>query len=479
MLEQALSVAIPYAKDLSEKGFLLSVNQASSLGRLVALSAPDSDIGQVRDEDFVSAVNYGTVSTEAVSEFEQFFLNEVEQLSDLTLSHVRITQEVAALCSAVAAKVEKNASEIAAKYNPAESFQVVRDSLHAIFEEPLVQSMLSGPRVVKDAFFRPRLVSNNRNQGEVQGLFKLSGSTMDKALLALFDAYGGNFGEEVYYALVASDVCESRYSGNVLSMTPPAERAAVYLLGALICENLREKTPEDAIGSLSAFETNCIEARDVYITNAYRALEEYQTMVQNEQLVFSYRAYGEEKMVAVNAPTYTKFLASGGRVELVLGASLAQIPYVSLSEFGERADLCIRAWNTYCSTTSLDSAVQRSQLLRSLWAVFQSDSIGDMLGFEEDYRRDNPQHAQWVLDQTAIVLRGKSVEELEDVDQMAIELIAGLRFNYLAAKDILEDANRVVRENPEVPAREAFLVASINYVTNYALSQVVITTPHQ
>lgn len=479
MLERALQVAIPHAKDLSEQGFLLSVNQASSLGRLVALSAPDTDLGQVSDDEFVSAVSYGTVNRETVTEFEQFFQKEVEGLSDLTLSHINITQAVSALCSSIANKVSTNASEIAAKSNPAENFQVVTDTLHAIFEIPVIQDMVSGPRVIKDAYYRPRLVTNNRSNAEIQGLFKFSGSALDKALLTLFDAYGGNFGEEVYYGLVASDVCESRYSSHVLNMTPPAERAAVYLLAALICDELRSNVPTDAIGNLAEFEANVIEARDTYITNSFRALQEYNAMVQNEQLVVSYRTYGEDKMVAVNGPTYTKFLQSGGRVEIVLGAYLANVPQVSLTEFADRADTCVRAWNAYCSTNSLDSAVRRSELLRSLWSVVQAEAISDMLEFEKDYRAANPQHAQWVLDETNRVLRGKSLEELENVDQMAVDLVAGIRFNYLAAEEILRDANRVAQENPEIPAREAFLVAAINYVVNYELSQVVIDTPRK
>jgi hypothetical protein len=109
----------------------------------------------------------------------------------------------------------------------------------------------------------------------------------------------------------------------------------------------------------------------------------------------------------------------------------------------------------------------------------QSEAIADMLDFEKDYRASNPQHAQWVLDETNRVLIGKSLEELENVDQMAIDLIAGIRFKYLAAEDILRDANRVALENPEIPAREAFLVAAINYVVGYELSQIVVDTPRQ
>ena len=479
MLKRALQVAIPYAKNLSEEGYLLSVNQASSLGRLTALSAPDTDLGLVPEEEFVDAVTFATESKEMVTEFEQFFQKEVEELSDLTLSHINITQAVSAMCSSIAAKVATNASEIAAKSNPAENFQVVTDNLHSIFQIQVIQDMVAGPRVFKDANYCPRLVSSNRSNAEIQGLFKMAGGAKDKALLSLFDSYGGNFGEEVYYALVASGVCESRYRAHVLSMTPPAERAAVYLMAALICEELREAVPADAVGTLSNFEANVTEARDTYITNCFRALQEYNAMVENEQLIVSYRTYGEDKMLAVNGPTYTKFLQSGGRVEIVLGAYLAHIPYLTLSEFGERVDACVRAWNAYCSTSSLDSAVQRSELLRSLWSMAQSEAIADMLDFEKDYRASNPQHAQWVLDETNRVLIGKSLEELENVDQMAIDLIAGIRFKYLAAEDILRDANRVALENPEIPAREAFLVAAINYVIGYELSQIVVDTPRQ
>lgn len=59
---------------------------------------------------------------------------------------------------------------------------------------------------------------------------------------------------------------------------------------------------------------------------------------------------------------------------------------------------------------------------------------------------------------------------------MALELVAGIRFDYTPAKMILTDIDQTLKSSPDVDVREAALVAAANYLALYLAGQISIAT---
>ena len=80
----------------------------------------------------------------------------------------------------------------------------------------------------------------------------------------------------------------------------------------------------------------------------------------------------------------------------------------------------------------------------------------------------------------ALVRRIRAVFEelehcaMEDVSYTALAVIAKGRFYYTSAFDILNEMREVAKINPDADPREAALLSTISYVTNYLQEQLVV-----
>jgi hypothetical protein len=67
-----------------------------------------------------------------------------------------------------------------------------------------------------------------------------------------------------------------------------------------------------------------------------------------------------------------------------------------------------------------------------------------------------------------------SIKDMDDYIGVSLKAIAKCRFFYTSSYNILDDINKIGMVNQEVDVREAALLATINYITDYLTNQLSI-----
>ena len=476
MLSKTLTLAIPFAKALDEAGVHLSVPMNSAIGVLVQHSTPDMGFNNNQSSTFEVLVRECVTTVGgAITDYEGYRESVINELVGPVKTHLRVAREVGSMVTTLAEAARKMASN-GQDVGASDNFVVVKDQLGPVFEHPLVVDTL-GSRLgitnkVPDAF----LLTDMRSRDELMGLITSTADTKLNGLIQqMVEGYDYQWLENVYYAFLARNAgVSSPLNIQFLGAQCPGERAAIYLVASLMATQLLVNTPKDAAGTLAGFRGGMADVRDYASSRAAQAIEEYNSQVSRGQLLTGYRRDGDDHLVYVNAVVYADWLQNGGRPEIVLSASLGGMSSGTTIEINNRSAKLLETWNSYCAVHASRAASRRAVFLRAVYTNCFVESLSQIADFEKSYREQNLQHAEQAASAAQKWLEEQSVDRLDNFDQVALELVAKIRFPYLPAYEILRDIDTIRRENSEVPVREAALVAATRYIARFLYTQMTV-----
>lgn len=181
------------------------------------------------------------------------------------------------------------------------------------------------------------------------------------------------------------------------------------------------------------------------------------------------------QIIEVYAPNYTKYLDQGGTVEDILGAALSGGARFDLTQLKSSSEDYQAVWKNFQVTNQSTLNAQAVSILRST-----AISAFQMLAVSEG------EQEQECLSQMGITLPGmvKSAQDyingcsmdcLKDVDRLAIDLVAGIRYQYTPAKMFLEAMHDAEKAGCTSP-REAAMHAGVMYVCDYLAGQMAVSS---
>lgn len=250
---------------------------------------------------------------------------------------------------------------------------------------------------------------------------------------------------------------------NLLTMTT-FDRLNTSLAVFLISRGLFNEPLENAGMPLQAWATAMDNISRFAGAQVVSGLFTLKGVVNSDMLILSTQK--DHRIVNVYAPVYARYLEEGGSADTLIGAALSgkQVSYSRANVLEGEEDFRAVLNNFRGMAQSSLNATALTALRNEAKALFLSET-DSLEADESDALRGMGADKASMNKQAFAVIDGSNLERISDTACLARELIAGIRFQHTPAKQFLCDMLEAM-EAGCVDAREAAVVASVNYVAD-------------
>jgi hypothetical protein len=177
------------------------------------------------------------------------------------------------------------------------------------------------------------------------------------------------------------------------------------------------------------------------------------------------------KTIRVNADVYSPWIAEGGSPEVILGLLVSGERVYQASLIDQKRDRYIAAWHSYYTFARSSESKQYLHSMHGYLKMTFGRMYEHLTELEEQYVATHPKAAAVISELAEHYIHSVSLKDLEDPYYVALHLIAGCRFHYTSGYEILADMHEAATVNPNIDPREAALLASITYISDYLAAQ--------
>lgn len=455
----------------------------TAMSNLVALSAvsPTTVVGsQMEYADLLEASTRD--SADAPSMHTTAIGEHIDSLIPLVSSHISFIQNT------VRPKVtefEQKLGELAAslsRENPMGLFEVVQVSSPAPLED---QGLLDLVERFADAN-----ILNPGNLGslpaasveELAKIMTVSSTQVDNQVKAWLAERGDAWLLSIWQTYFASANMAEVEGGmklirnfTAISSMNPFQRLEVGLTVFLLARGLVDEPMDGAGMDLGTWRAS-MDAISRYAAQQVKsALSLLERVKSNQVLIVSFDE--RAKRVVVHSPVYMQYLQEGGAIEDVLGAALSgSLPSYNLAVMREKGAEFKDIWNNYANvgraTLDMRAVTQLANEAKSLFLTTLMASNEDEQALLDE-QRNSFENMRARADE---IIDSCTLKQLQDVRELSLKLIAGVRFKHTPAESFLRDMLDAEAGGCK-NAQEAAFIAALNYVSAYCASLLGLGNP--
>jgi hypothetical protein len=478
-----VSGAVGVAAALSAEGKTLVPTPNTPLAELVALSIPSggSELVFFAGTDFdsmftsfssaVTATATGTL--ESPTGHDTSLDAYIRDISQLVKSHVGYSKDVV---RGTVLDFAQNYSKFLDNLKPKAAAEGLDLCVHRV------------PNLLKDTSF---LDTFREFQGESllppSAQFSLGDKTGDE--LAAMIATGHARTDEMvvewfshlpenYLLSVWNDNFMNKSSGsNVMLYVAPTIKTASgenpfrkmdFALALMLLTRRIEATVEETSLPLARYKDLVNEYTKFAGVLMAQALNAISDMTRAGVLVFG----TQQSKLLLNGELYNGWLEQGGSTEVLAGFSRTGQSVATIETLNATKDQLLSKWNSYVMFFNTKEQNSRADYLRQFLkdsfasSLVAQDEIEGALTLKDTTRMDR------LIKAAGEYIQCLDKDQLEKVHEVALALVAQIRFCHTPAYRILKDIDDAQKANPNVDVREAATLAVVNYVTDYFSGQV-------
>jgi hypothetical protein len=132
-------------------------------------------------------------------------------------------------------------------------------------------------------------------------------------------------------------------------------------------------------------------------------------------------------------------------------------------------------WHTYVLFHNAAENNRSFDMFKDILRVQFEAGLGGIMEGEKSFIDKTPHYFDIIRSKFENELKALKADSMQCLDTAALKLICRSRFYYTQAEAILMDIQQAAAVNPEIDVREAALLATINYVTDYVADQLTLT----
>jgi hypothetical protein len=203
-----------------------------------------------------------------------------------------------------------------------------------------------------------------------------------------------------------------------------------------------------------------------------KAIDMKDTVKKNGSLIVSFN--DTSSTVVVNEDVYLDYINNGGKNEIIFGALVSgEVPYMVNALAGKETEYQT-AWDRY---VLFNSSVRKNKAFVQIKEIAISVILGQLTNVtesEQELVNNNSQHMLTISKEITEFIIGLNSEQLNKVYSVALYAIAMIRFRHTDAYRFLWTINNICEVDSRIDVREAALIATTEYVTDYLMNQMKI-----
>lgn len=289
---------------------------------------------------------------------------------------------------------------------------------------------------------------------------------------------GESFIVDVWNAVFTADGSPSATFTSLIEDRAISIDAA--LLVFLLARRLIDTPTENAVNTLSQWRVSVGELLNQAGLRLTHAFDDAQRDLDTQLLVIGYT----KDTVTVNAGVYEQFIASGGSDAILFGNILTDAPRLFVPAILERAAEFLNTWerqnrlltarnqnNRFSSSKSILAFRAEELIAENLQTFFPQLSDGGAV--VQDINHPTVAEA---IKRIQAIIDGITEDDLKDLWKLSTEIVASGIFYYTDAKAILDGIHKACTMNPDIDVKEAALIATIEYVTDFIAAQLGVVS---
>lgn len=251
----------------------------------------------------------------------------------------------------------------------------------------------------------------------------------------------------------------------------PFDKIDVALAITLIARKLEDNV-ETTTMSLERYRSIASQYVEFGRTTVLTALQTVSTMMRTGTLIVDKNT--RTMTVSVNADVYKPWLDSGGTPEVLFGILIDDASAMSVALINDNKDKYAKRWEQY-------STFYRNRELGNSFTYAKNfleqnfiNSLQTLTVSEQELVSKQASLIEINVNKAREYLASVRPQDIEDSYDVALRLVAKIRFGHTSAYQILSDIVEAGKQNPNVDVREAALLAVINYVSDYMADQIAL-----
>lgn len=477
--EHTIDKVLNLAKDLCEKGYKLTTKPDTPLSILCGSSTPFID-GIVPNQTEVPEISTEDLTDVVVTEFSEATDNithnsELNNLAETIRKAVEV--HLSFVHSTVLANV-KEYSEYMLKEkegfagDPTTDFDIKQLEVPALLSNPMFIDELD--KTAGLSYLEPNGTCKYDTKGpeELQTLIATGSANVDADIQKWLLTSNGTKALVNNWINYFSEIISGENTPSVItSIESPKcgidNALAIYLLA----RGVKHTKPQGSGMTDAMLEKLMLEYMEVTSIRLLSIMKLVDNQLKQGIVVNNYDYVN--KTIVVNKVPYKDWLNSGGKNEVLLGALLGHMRLTTKHQLIEGSERALKEWYSYYSaaTTKYKNDLM-NHFLEALNGKFFS-----MLNTRDEIEAEwfkNPEHVDTVAKKFKDELDSVSFSDMECIEFTCLRLMAKSRYYYTPAFTILDTIKTITEEYPEMDVKDAAMVATINYVTDYVADQIVL-----
>lgn len=492
---ESFVTALPYASTLAAKGFGLAAVPGTILGELSRLSAPawdplrpapgtdttsinkQANLPLESEEDIQVWASYIASTTNGSQDnpsLHTTHMNElIEQLSALVVSHVAYAKNVVKPGVIELADAIVNYTETNKPSSAVDKFNIKPHFIPAVLKDDSFLDTLSSYKNTPALKPEETFSFAPKSPEELTALVMTGSARTDKLITEWLLTKDAMFLKNIwdtYFARMEGTSVFNDYLENGLNAF---ERCETALGHYLISRKIQDDVQESSL-PLSQYKIIAAQYRDYSGSILVSCLNKIGTLLKNNVLVVYNNSFA--KTLEVNGELYSKWLEEGGSVEVLLGLMISGESVTSRTLIDEKAETYKRNWNQFETLHKLSEQNNASTYYKHFVLNKFIDLYKEMDPVESDFVLKNTAYVDGAIAKAREYLDSMNPKEIMAINphELALTLVAKFRFAFTSSYQILSDINRAGQVNPNADVREAALLATINYITDFLFDQMVV-----
>lgn len=288
----------------------------------------------------------------------------------------------------------------------------------------------------------------------------------------------GRLGEafivDVWNAVFTADGSQSATFASLIEDRNVGVDAALIVF--LLARRLLDNPTEGASNTLQQWRTTIGDLLNQAGLRLAHALDDAQRDADTQLLVIGYT----KDTVIVNAGVYEQFISGGGSDAILFGNILTDSPRLFVPAIMERATEFLNTWERQNRLLTARNQNNRFSASKSILMFRAEELIAESLASFFPQVEDGgsvvlDMNHPTVAEATRRIL--SIVEEITDDDlkdlwKLSTRIVASGVFYYTDAQAILDGIHKACTMNPDIDVKEAALIATIEYVTDFVADQI-------